>query len=250
MMRVLSFDISGDYAHFRKYFTTSSPLTFSVIPPTTAYGIIAAILGVEKEDNFYLSFINGSTVRLAIGILKPIKKSHLGINHINTKGGIWVPKHRKEGARTQIRTELLKDISYRLYVHIKDQELLTRLYELTSQHKSIYTVSLGLSELLADISFHGYTEYYRKNSNSVQEIATVISLACLENQNIQFEAGKVYMKELLPLDMDRERVVKNYNEVLFEAQGQPIKAVVREYWENAQGEKIVFLPTWDGDGNG
>ncbi|MDI3478645.1 MAG: CRISPR-associated protein Cas5h, partial [Thermoanaerobacterium sp.] len=32
-MKSLIFDIYGDFGHFKKYYTTSSPLTFSFPPP-------------------------------------------------------------------------------------------------------------------------------------------------------------------------------------------------------------------------
>ena len=42
-------------------------------------------------------------------------KTRMGLNHINTKG--WVPnKKGNHEARTQIRTELVKDPVYRIYV--------------------------------------------------------------------------------------------------------------------------------------
>ena len=52
-MKCLVFDIKGDYGHFKKYYTTSSPLTFS-IPRTTVSGMIGALIGLDKEE--YLKY--------------------------------------------------------------------------------------------------------------------------------------------------------------------------------------------------
>jgi len=49
-MKVLVFDLFGDFAHFRKYYTTTSPLTFSFPPPPTIAGILGAIYGASKEE--------------------------------------------------------------------------------------------------------------------------------------------------------------------------------------------------------
>jgi len=38
-METLVFDVKGDLGHFRKFYTTSSPLTFSFPPPPTVRGI-------------------------------------------------------------------------------------------------------------------------------------------------------------------------------------------------------------------
>ena len=51
-MKVLVFDIYGDLAHFRKFYTTSSPLTFPFPPPSTIKGMLGAIIGVDKKITF------------------------------------------------------------------------------------------------------------------------------------------------------------------------------------------------------
>ncbi|WP_231717005.1 CRISPR-associated protein Cas5 [Desulfosarcina ovata] len=50
MTRVLAFKLWGDYGHFRKYYTTTSPLTFEFPPPTSVVGIVSAIIGLDKEQ--------------------------------------------------------------------------------------------------------------------------------------------------------------------------------------------------------
>ena len=46
---ILIFDISSEYGHFRKFNTTTSPLTYSIPTRTAVVGIIGAILGLERE---------------------------------------------------------------------------------------------------------------------------------------------------------------------------------------------------------
>ena len=53
-MKILVFDIWGEYAHFKKIYATTSALSYVVPPKTSIYGYIGAILGLEKEDNIYL----------------------------------------------------------------------------------------------------------------------------------------------------------------------------------------------------
>ena len=48
-MKTLVFDIWADIGHFRKYYTTSSPLTFSFPSPPTIAGMLGAIIGSSKE---------------------------------------------------------------------------------------------------------------------------------------------------------------------------------------------------------
>ena len=46
---ILIFDIQSEYGHFRKYNTTTSPLTYSIPTRTAIAGILGAILGMERE---------------------------------------------------------------------------------------------------------------------------------------------------------------------------------------------------------
>lgn len=81
-MKVVAFDIWGDYGHFRRFFTTSSPLTYSFPPPTAVRGIVGAILGLDKDA--YLE----STADLYVGvrILMPVRRVRWEQNLIFTKG--------------------------------------------------------------------------------------------------------------------------------------------------------------------
>ncbi len=238
-MKALVFDIYGDFGHFKKFYTTSSPLTFSFPPPPTVRGILGAIVGVDKNE--YLNVFSHKECKLAIRILSPVKKIRMGINHINTKGNYWIPvKKGTHEARTQIRTEFLKNPAYRIYVCHKVQSIFDRLVENVKAHKTVYTVSMGLSELLGDFKYVGLWEVAER-SNGEGEIATVIPMNVVEKLGIRFEEGKKYFKEKVSVEMTQERVVERYEDVIFEAEGKPIYARTNVCWEVENGERIVFF---------
>ena len=66
--RVIVFDVWGDYAHFRKNYSTSSPLTYSFPPRTALSGLIGAIAGLDKSNYGSSLFSMGD---LWISILNP-----------------------------------------------------------------------------------------------------------------------------------------------------------------------------------
>ena len=81
--QVLVFDISGEYGHFRKFNTTSSPLTYSIPTHTALAGILGAILGIERESSTGVfpegvipvnELFSPDTRNFGIQILNPIKK--------------------------------------------------------------------------------------------------------------------------------------------------------------------------------
>lgn len=238
-MKTLVFDIYGDFGHFKKFYTTSSPLTFSFPPPPTVRGMLGAIIGADKEA--YLDVFSHEKCKIAIKILSPIKKIRMGLNHINTKGNYWIPiKKGSHEARTQIRTEFLRNPSYRLYVYHKDQEIFNKLYDNVKSHKTYFTLSLGLSELLADLRFVGLMEFVKREGGE-GDIATVIPMNVVEQYGIIFEEGKKYFKEKMAIEMTSDRVVKRYEDVIFENQGNSIYANTNVYWEAENGERIIFF---------
>ena len=63
-MKLLIFDIIGKFAHFRKYYSNSSALSFGAPPRTTICGMVAAILGMEKDS--YYSIMNLEKCKIAV----------------------------------------------------------------------------------------------------------------------------------------------------------------------------------------
>jgi CRISPR-associated protein Cas5h len=233
--RVIVLDVWGDYAHFRKIYTTSSPLTYSFPPRTALSGLIGAIVGLDKED-YFRHFLR-KDAKIGCKILKPIKKVRIGENLINTKSAIQMHLIKN---RNQIRVEFVKDPSYRIYFTHSDEALYNNLKSLLVNHQSIYTPCLGLSQLICNFRFVGEFEL-ESLDEGLQTIDSVVPGRCLIRT--EFEDGKEYFSEILPNEMNESRVVTDYNEILFERNGKGIKAKSRDLWEVEKDdrERIAFL---------
>lgn len=239
-MKVLVFDIWGSYGHFRKFYTTSSPLTFSFPPPSTIAGILGAIYGAGKDE--YLKVFSLDRCKIALKIMNPVKKVRMGINLINTKGGYWTLfSNQYHEPRTQIRTEFLKDPYFRIYFTHKDEKVFKRLTDLLKEHKCIYTVSLGLSELLAEFKYVGEYSSEEKSDNEFVELITPVAETNLIQNGVEIESDKKYFKEKMPIKMNQERIVEKYDDVIFEPDGKTIKAKVKTYFKLENGENITFF---------
>jgi len=91
--KLLVFDISGEYGHFRKFNTTSSPLTYSIPTHTALAGILGAIIGIEREVSANVfpdgvipvnEVFSRDKAKFAIQILNPINdKVAEGIRLVN-----------------------------------------------------------------------------------------------------------------------------------------------------------------------
>ncbi|AZO96391.1 type I-B CRISPR-associated protein Cas5b [Halocella sp. SP3-1] len=239
MSKLLCFDIWAEYAHFKKYYTTTSPLSFSVPPKTTIYGLIGAILGLDKNE--YLDYFQAGQCKLGIQIIKPVKKTRINLNLIDTKTAKMMSRIKN---RTQIKTEFLKDASYRIFFQHQNQDLYNKLKDFIQAHKSFYSISLGLSENLANFQY--VAEYdYQKISDNYEWVDIVTALMIgnfLGQGDIDFnEEGKEYFADKVALEMKPDREVLNYAQIVYERNGQSIKAKPREYCQLTTGENCFLI---------
>ena len=236
MDKILKFKIWGDYAHFKKFYTTTSPLTFEFPSPPTIIGIISAIIGLDKNE--YLEhFQNPDEFKIALSVQNPIKKVRWTQNLIDTKHHFWRIKNR-----TQIRIEFLKDSAFVIYFFHKDEQIFNLLKTNLENHKSVYSVSLGLSELLADFKFLGETEIENTQYGEWVDIDSVLPCSYLkDDDSVDFEISREIFKVNFPILMKPNRVVRKREDILFERNGKPIKCKVKQFWKTEKGDNIVFF---------
>lgn len=235
MDKILKFKIWGDYAHFKKFYTTTSPLTFEFPPPPTIIGIISAIIGLDKNE--YLEhFQNPDDSKISLSIVNSIKKVRWTQNLIDTKHHFWRIKNR-----TQIRIEFLKDSAFTIYFSHKNEKIYNLLKSNLENHKTIYSISLGLSELLADFEFLGEIRIDRIQSNEWIDIDSILPYSYLIDEAIDFKVSREIFKVNFPILMQPNRVVNKREDILFERNGKPIKCKVKEFWKTEEGENIVFF---------
>jgi len=249
MNKVLVFDVWGDYTHFRRFYTTTSPLSFPIPPRTALCGLIGAIVGLEKEGNDYLNYFSSEITHIALKLLNPIKKTVIAENLIHTKNARG-PGMNLITERTQIRFEFLKDQKYRLYFHCSDEGNIVyqKLKQNLTQHKMVYTPCLGLSENIANYKLEGEFEF---NTIPCQDeyvsIDSVLPLKKIsEREGIKFEREGEYFSIRMPLELNTERVVTKYGDIIFDRNCRPIEVKLIEPYVNinypdGRRENIVFM---------
>jgi len=233
MNEVLVFDIWGDLGHFKKPYTTTSPLSFSFPPRTTIAGMISAIIGLDKNE--YATHFTKKVANIGIRIINPVKKIRISQNLIDTKKAKLFSRIRQ---RTQIRIEYIKDPKYRIYFQHHDSKLYKLFRALLENHEAVYTVSLGLSELLANFKYLGQFDIEPLDSREPVEIQSIIP----DNEaDIEFEEGKEYFSATIPLEMDLERVVSQFGTVLYERNGKSLLVKTNTARKLENGEQILFI---------
>ncbi|MBA7518136.1 hypothetical protein ES705_10202 [subsurface metagenome] len=247
---ILIFDISGEYGHFRKYNTTTSPLTYSIPTRTAIAGMLGAILGMERElrDGTYpegavpvQEFFSKENAGIAIQILNPVKKVNIGFNLINTKTSFY---DLTKAGRTQIEFELLKNPKYRVFLGMNENKKFEELQKRIKKKNHHFTPYFGLAQLTADIEYVDLTqaESIENNHADLIEIITAVNLSQTFHENpVEFDYSAMYAANNAPIEMNKNREVQEYSEVLIEKNGKPIKAKVKKFYTVSKYGNIAFL---------
>ena len=247
-LKILVFDISGEYGHFRKFNTTSSPLTYSIPPRSALAGMLGAILGIEREiaPNVYPDDVipvnevfAPENAQFAIQVLAPINKVNIGFNLLDT--GKSPSSFFNIQNRTQIEFELLKQLKFRIFLHHSDEEIFNELAQRIRDTRHHFTPYLGLSQFTANVRWIEQTEAIPdEQTQGYTEIITAVNLSKLTNKApIQFRQD-FYSVDTLPMAMRRDRVITQYAEILIEKKGNPILVNTDHYWKTKFGN-ILFL---------
>lgn len=247
---LLIFDIRGGYGHFRKYNTTTSPLTYSIPTRTAIAGILGAILGMEREtrDGVYpegaepvQEFFSKEHSDIAVQIMRPVKKENIGFNLINTVN--WNSYYTISRGRTQIEFELVKDVHYRIYLGMADEQKFKELTERIQNKRHHFTPYLGLAQFTAQVDFVQRTTASNVSSNGeFTEIITAVNMSKLQGEPpVEFQREYFYSANNMPIAMNRDREVLEYSEVLIEKNGNPLRVRVSDYYTVDGVGNILFL---------
>lgn len=248
--RLLMFDVSGEYAHFRKFNTTTSPLTYTIPTRPALAGMLGAIMGIEREvapGKFPPGVVPTQEVfakahcGIAVGLLAPPRRTVMGFNLLDTdsKRSFFEIK-----MRTQIAFELLKEPRFRVFVSHADNGYLDTLAERLRTRRHHFTPYLGLSQFTATLEYVAEVQATprRAEQPDFQPMATAVNLNQVQAaQPVDFSAGGAYLTETMPISMTRDRVVTEYAEVLMESQGKPLAVKAAQWLDAGTYGNVMFL---------
>jgi CRISPR-associated protein Cas5h len=220
--RVLIFDLSGPFAHYKKIFATTTALTYPLPPKTSLYGLVAAILGLEKEGNAYLDSFREGSCRLAIRLMRPVASQRLTMNLRPSFGSL-----RKTENRKPTLMEFVDRPHYRIYFTHTDDVLYDRLKHLLERGQSVYTPTLGLANLIAKVTYVGEGMARREAGEDVDSVVPKRTLEKLlpppPGRNTRLMEVGQYAVEMLP-----SRDVTVRENIVLDRAGLPIAARVSE----------------------
>ncbi len=249
---VLIFDISSEYGHFRKYNTTTSPLTYSIPTRTAIAGILGAIAGIEREvaDGVYpegvipvQELFSKKNTDIAVQIINPVKKENVAVNLVNTKVSFY---NLTKAGRTQIEFELLRDLKYRIFFAMDNNKVMfDELTERIKNKRHHFSPYLGLAQFTATVDYVDTKDAVltENKNNEIIEIITAVNLSLLNEKEkpVEFDYSAMYSANNMPIEMNRVREVQEYSEVLIEKNGKSIKAKPDFYYYIEDYGNVLFL---------
>ncbi len=255
-MKVLAFDIWGDYAHFKKVYATTSAISYLVPTKPAIYGYIGAIVGLQKFGNEYLQHFSDKACMVGLSLLGSVsietRYSDAGENGeatlmrrmgVNLRAQLG-PRKESDSPKPTLM-EFVWRPKYRVYVQHRDKELYQRLKENLAEHRCVYTPTLGLAGLLSNFYFLGEYETDVKKSEAPVLVHSIIPKkqfggfdnSMFENPEHDFS---IVEQSMYAIEMDTERNVTERDDVLLERTGKPILAKVNQFYP-VNGKNIVLF---------
>jgi CRISPR-associated protein Cas5h len=251
-MEMLSFDLRGKFAHFRKYYANNTALTFSIPPRTTLMGIVAAILGLPKDS--YHRALGPEHLRFGVQALTPLKKSFHRLNLLMIKSS---SDFRGQKGRIQTPFEIITGLDlrmdsviYRVFVMpaTEDAPVFQQLKETLSQRSFTYSLTLGTAFCLAGIENIriDLESEAREGGADFLPISTATPVDMITDINL-LEGKLLIEEELLPGGFvdDYNRELAFMRRVLFPIDGNPMNVKISgEYFvcsHNGISEFITLI---------
>lgn len=246
ILKLLSFRVSGQFAHFRKFYTNASSLSYLIPPRTVIMGMLASVLRYERDSYYEVFRPEKFRISTAVTPGTRIKKKMQSMNYLHFKYHNLLCRGTGEGKNmhAQCKLELLmpesKTIDYTIYVGVVAEDSLKLLDDLEArirQRDFGYGVYLGQRQFRADIN---HLRSYSAESISFMENSEHTDTLCIqengeldmthaENLNIHMVVDQmpVHMEKEKPVGKkkaksDPGRLTHIVKRVLYEKSGKPI----------------------------
>ena len=200
-MDCLVFRARSKYAKFRKAYTTTSTLTYLLIPPTAVRGLIGAILGIDKVDLYEYTH----EIDVAIQVLNDINKDTqtFNLNIMNSEKG--------SSFSYQSNIEFLRNVEYRIFIKSSNKTIMDKLENTLKNGEYFYTPYLGGTEHICKLIYEG-----KQSCEKLQEGKYEVCTAFDKNSCKQIDIKNVTIySDNLPVKSSRKREYIKYKKVFF-----------------------------------
>jgi len=217
-INVLSFDIVGKQAHFRKPNANTTRTTFSFLPKTTVVGLIGAIAGFPKIENISQEseVIYGGIKEKDVYNYNDYKVN-VFFDSICERKFTTINHKRDKYTNKQVPFEFLYgNIRYTILIYHPNSEFIQSLYQRIVDESPVYPVSLGTAFCKAHMENPKII-----NAKNINQTEDEIYTRGLVPSDIFL--GEVYgddiltkiESDLIPMSFNSKRQVQKFEKVYF-----------------------------------
>lgn len=260
--KLVIFDIFGPMAHFRKYYTNSSSLSYAFPPRTVVTGIIAGLLGWERDS--YYEILSPKQCAVAVKIQSPFRKVLQTVKYLFVKN---LSDFNGSAGHTMVPVELVlpalggKEVRYRIYFFHQDEKVMAELADVLTNKTYGYPPYLGVSEFIASIEPIATEKVQVTEVPAGEEVDlyTPVNCQAIQEGGIIYEVpgrevSLQYLKERMPLFFRPGRIPGGVADFLLEKNLHPLRLILKKpAWKisyNGNEETISFMETGSVDRNG
>jgi len=232
-MKIVRFLVRGKFAHFRKFYTNSSSLTYPIPPPTTVAGLIGAAMGLGRRE--YINVLRDANY--SVRPASPWRTIFQTINLLK----VTDPSHvTGSDGHTQIPTQFLAppDLSGELAFEVvfthADESLVDGVA--AALKAPTYPPYLGVAYCLASFSDIETASGIGLGTYD-GEVYGALRIAHLDA--LEMTEGTRVLRDRFPLRLDASRRLADVDDLVFEEQGRPLKARVRDVLQ--VGDRVYAL---------
>jgi len=265
-MEILCFKIKGKFAHYRKYYANNTAFSFSIPPRTSIMGVIAAIMGLEK-DSYYES-LSSDNIRIGLRVLSPLKKRFHRLNLLSIKSIGDVAKNlssdfRGEKGRIQTPFEVVSgwdiskdEVAYQVFVSYvrENKEFFEKIKFHFLNKTPVYNISLGIANFnasLFDIELIQNESITEKKSDDFVLFNSVLPsnyVKDLKFEKNEYDSYNFVEEDMMPGDFleNQNREVRKMNNLLFSITPNPIRVKFTEsFYEIILSNEIINIQFMD-----
>lgn len=232
--KILVFNIKGKSAHFKKFYSNKSSLTYRIPPRTVLMGMVASILGYSRDS--YYQDLAPDKAKFGIKVINP------GVPHFECMNYL-----KEDGGHTQVRLQLLlpkKDlIKYQIFFTHQNDELFEELVEKIRQNKFGYGLFFGQRQFRASAEFIKVVKDVKLLENYQGRIDTLTFKDNIQKLNLKNQTKLTV--DNLPASFTKVksgREPEQIVEVCLEEEGRPIDGVFNEVLEVGKEYISFFTP--------
>jgi CRISPR-associated protein Cas5h len=243
-IKVYSFDLCGYMAHFRKRYTNASALTYYLPPPTTIMGIVANMLGYQRDT--YYEELSSQNLDIAIALKKEARRIIQTINLLK------VEDKKVFDHSSQTRTEFLvpqeHHLCYRIWLAPRNKDLKEKLDNIFRHKRYISkgaSISLGPAYALGWLDNVATLEGKPTKGDAL--IYSAIPVQKDLHDKLRMRPNNKTLKEDSFRNFDPIRSPINFMTILYDIAGNPIEIANIDHIKLDSGENIVWLSSTPDD---